>query len=750
MKSIQYKDHINLSNCADERIEFSGAIQPHGYSFVVDVNTDKVVFCSENINELIDISAEDFLKSSKIELIRFLCTDYDKFKNNPKVNSGFNLFITNDKTFNCKSTRDGDLILIELIYDPLTVETSSDLYNQVSHFIQLINKDENLIDFCQSISDRVKEITGLDRVMIYKFDDSYNGQVIAETKNDDLESFFQLHYPHTDIPPQARALYLKNHLRSIPDVNYKPVPILSLNEGDTNLSLDLSNSELRSVSPMHIEYLKNMKVGATLTISIEVKGRLWGLIACHHNSAKYLSHIESMAAKLHAYFLSSQIAKWEESEEYSRVKSKDELFTKLVNRNANENSILENLNGSEELFKITDSYGAAVIFDEDIIVTGKTPSIDQIREIKSHFDRKNIDTFYSDHFSNELPFAENLLEVASGILYMSLGAEMKSAIMWFRPEYSRTITWGGDPTIAKSHLKGQLTPRASFEKYTEEVLGRSKEWKNYQLQIAFRVLNYLQSEIYIQYLKNEKQRIQRLNEQLVQANDELEQFSWISSHDMKEPLRKIRVFTDLINEEGETLSDTSRDYFNRINSATEKMQSLINDLLGYARLNEASSRSEEDLTELVKTVFDKEQEETKKSIFSNISVLPTVDCTKFQMEQVFSNLVNNSIKFAKPDTALEIRMDSRELSAVEKIADGYDVSSKVALITYNDNGLGFNSSQKEKIFDMFRKLHDSSKYEGTGIGLAICKKIIESHGGKIRATGRENVGATFKIILPTI
>ena len=173
-------------------------------------------------------------------------------------------------------------------------------------------------------------ITGYDRVMVYRFDEQYNGEVFAESKTEALPAFLGHHYPHSDIPAQARELYLRNLLRMIPDVAYTPVPLYTLDDGRPEKTLDMSHSVLRSVSPIHIQYLKNMGIQATLTISLVLEGRLWGLIACHHYSPKWTPHYIRLSAQLQAHFLTSQIRVQETAEEYQRSQAIEKDLNSLL------------------------------------------------------------------------------------------------------------------------------------------------------------------------------------------------------------------------------------------------------------------------------------------------------------------------------------------------------------------------------------------------------------------------------------
>ena len=179
---------------------------------------------------------------------------------------------------------------------------------QLTSIINGLDTTESIPTLCDRAASLMKDIFGYDRVMVYRFDEEWNGEVVAEEKEEPLESWLDLHYPASDIPSQSRKLFLKHKVRIISDVNYEPVPIAPEISPLTNKPLDLSRSALRGVSPIHIEYLQNMKVGASLTAAIIVNGNLWGLVACHHYSAKFINYYQRETCKFLTQVFSNNIS----------------------------------------------------------------------------------------------------------------------------------------------------------------------------------------------------------------------------------------------------------------------------------------------------------------------------------------------------------------------------------------------------------------------------------------------------------
>lgn len=271
IKSIVNDSTANILNCESEAIHIPGTIQPHGFLLGVKESDYTVAYCSEN--------CIDFLNKTHIELLGkkldtiFSVADIQNIEQQFKEFSDDLLrpFIINynKETFHVTAHKSDEVIILEFESFVEAKLDLPDLLIQMKRFSYHTERADNLQSLCQEVADETRSITGYDRVMIYRFDKEYNGQVYAESKKEDLEPFLHLHYPHTDIPVQARELYMRNLVRMLVDVSYAPVPIYALSdETNNNNNLDLSLSILRSVSPLHLQYLQNMGVGATFVISL--------------------------------------------------------------------------------------------------------------------------------------------------------------------------------------------------------------------------------------------------------------------------------------------------------------------------------------------------------------------------------------------------------------------------------------------------------------------------------------------------
>jgi len=750
MKKINFTKYSDLTKCDEEQIHLVGSIQPFGAMVVLDKFTLEIKFCSDNIVDFLGKSTQSILSLKVIDFLEFFngqltIEDITALQNGKKDLIRKTVTVQN-ANYTLSLYADESHIFSEIEeLSPDQVIGYTDIIDESLGFINIVNKYDDFKSYCQAISEKIRKLIGYDRVMIYKFDADYNGEVFAESLQGDLEPFLGLNYPHTDIPRQAREIYKKNPIRILVDVNKSPISLCTLEEGASNASVDLSKSILRSVSPIHIEYLKNMKVTATLTLSIMIGQRLWGLVSCHHHSPKYISPLKRQSALLQTQFMASHIHHWERSENYGEVQEKEHIYQSILESALKSDEIFQSISSSSYFIGLTGSTGGAIVKDGAIYTFGKVPSNEQIVAIQKWMKENFERVFQSSEFSTYYEVAKSFSDSCSGILYYSLDQESDSAIIWFRQQLSEGKKWGGNMEEAGVKSKS-LTPRASFESWEELISGKSEVWKAHEIQAGLRLGAYLEREMSIRNITYQKERYEKLNSELQQANEELNQFNWISSHDMKEPLRKIRLFIDQINADSESLNDQHAMFFSRIDAGAKRMQVLIDDLLNYAGLSKKNSFTHQPLNKLVGEVVDCYRTDNPGTRIQ-LGELGSISCIDFQIKQLFSNLLCNSIKFKKDDQNAQIEIVKTELSTDDLARIKPASPNDYIKIRYTDNGIGFSAEYNEQVFQVFQRLHDQNDYSGTGIGLAICKKIVETHKGFIYAEGELGKGTTFSIVL---
>lgn len=586
IRNIVNRENVNLTNCESEPIHIPGSIQPHGFLLGVTRDTYLIEYTSQNTADYIGIAPEQVLGKSIAEVFTpELAKGFETYVTSATIDSAKPyVFEMNGTSFNTTVHFSGPTIILELEPFPDGTLNLPNLYNQTRNFVSHMEKSSYLLELCQDIARETRAITGYDRVMIYKFDGEYNGEVVAESKREDLNSFSGQKYPHTDIPAQARELYIRNQLRMIADINYEPVPLLALDsQGDkTNQSLDLSLSILRSVSPIHIEYLRNMGVGATLTISLLQNQKLWGLIACHHYSPKILPHYTRLSALLQGHFLTSQIAVREVSEEFEVAQQVERALVDSLELLHENQDFIDSCHNSPLLLELANATGLAIYYDGKLHTSGNVPPHDDllamILHLGSEFAGDSIETNRLQNFYKE----KDLSRFAAGMIYHRLMKGTPNAIVWFRNERVETINWAGNPdkAVLANEDGFRLSPRKSFELWKEVVKGKSQAWRKSEANAASSFSYALQRHINFQIIRLQEDRNRILNMELKTANKELANLNWISTHDLKEPLRKIQIFASkVLDRENPDLSSQVKDSVERMRFAAEKMQLLIEDIL---------------------------------------------------------------------------------------------------------------------------------------------------------------------------
>ncbi|MGI8636011.1 MAG: ATP-binding protein, partial [Segetibacter sp.] len=553
----------------------------------------------------------------------------------------------------------------------------------------------------------------------------------------------------TDIPVQARELYIRNLLRLIVDVNYTPVPIYTIDD-IANKNLDLSLSTLRSVSPIHIQYLHNMGVGATLTISLMHENRLWGLIACHHYAPKYINSNTRIAAQLQGHFLTSQISVREGAEEYAVAREVNKSLDELLSQVFSANSIsFDKIVKEPGLLTLTNTASVIIAIDDKIHSQGSVPPDDEIKKLINWLQTcRSPIGFNTSNLSKIYPDGIKWCPSMSGIIFHSLGSGPNDCIIWCRPEALQEVHWAGNPEKAIIKDEKGLSPRKSFERWKEVKKCESNQWKKPELAAAANFANAMQKHVHMMFLGKEELKYRKLSEKLKEANAELENINWIGSHDLKEPLRKIQLFASrILDEDQEGNSALIFNSVRRMSESAKRMQTLIADILAYSKLSHVDDGFEPvNFSELVNSVISELNFEIKeKNAVIEYGELPTVKGISFLLQQLIVNLLRNALKFSKAGTNPHITIHYSDAEHLPAEFQSRDLFYKIKV---SDNGIGFDSQHKESIFKVFKRLHNNSDYTGSGIGLALCRKIMQSHHGYITAHGTSGTGATFSLYFP--
>lgn len=743
------------ADCAREPIHIPGGIQPHGFLLSVD-DDGQVVQVSANISVLVGANVESVLGQALsavigergAQLVHQALRDLDT--------EGIPLYA--GSIVDPRGGMHAPLAIVVHRYDGTAIveleparDTSDvfgSMYPLVRTFINSLQNVEDSDALAVLAAREVHRITGYGRTMVYSFDDEGHGHVIAESLSPGYAGYLGQRFPASDIPAQARALYLRNRIRLIADADYVASPLVPPAHPATGRTTDLTYASLRSISPVHVQYMKNMGTWSSMSMSIVVRGRLWGLISCHHDTARVPPFEVRTACEHIAQVLSLQI---EAKEDHAEADYRLELRrrqARLLASMANADDFIDAIAADpRDLLDLPGATGAAVVFEGRVVRMGDAPSTGVIERLVNWFDTRTEDVFATDNLAEAWPEITDLSPATSGLLAVSLSRLFRNYVIWFRPEVVRTIRWAGDPRAKLSTLSPSLSPRESFEVWTQTVRNRSAPWRLAEVEIAGEFRGAL-----LNLVLRRAEELAQLALELGRVNRELEGFSYTVSHDLRAPLRHIVGYADLLREmEQAKLSDRGRHFVERIIAQARFGGKLVDDLLSFSQMGRAALRAQAiDLDDLLARVVADETRELgdrqiDRRIEWEIGNLGMVNADPVLMVVVLRNLISNAIKFTGTRTGTDGQPVAR-ISVTRTEGEGNLAGQDV--ITVRDNGVGFDMKYADKLFGVFQRLHRFEEFPGTGIGLASVRRIIERHGGETWAEGELDRGATISFSLP--
>lgn len=759
---------VDLTNCEREPIHIPDQIQPHGVLLAVDPSSLSVVQWSRNAFELLGIAADgtarqglsgrrlaDLVDAATLTRVERLVRGGRPAEMTPL-----------QTTFPCASDQgihlgtahvyDGVLILeFELranqqgfLHDTVGEGTES-ITRCIQQATTRLHVSRSLQELYQALADEVRRLSGFDRVMVYRFMPDQHGVVEGESLREGLEPFLGLHYPASDIPPQARRLYTLNALRLIVDVDAQPVPLEPQKCPLHGRSLDLTYSSFRSVSPIHIEYLQNMGVAASMSISILSGGTLWGLIACHHYQPRHVSFEIRAACELLGTMAGGYVTTRQVSDDIQVRSQREEELGQATRGLGAFRTIESGLRSvAPHLLRAVDAQGVAICLPDKVILEGMTPPPEFVTGLNQFLaGHVKGEPWSSEHLSSVYAPALEHADTASGALVLPIGLEATEMLIFFRPQYVTEATWGGNPEKSAEVTDDglRLSPRKSFEQWSQTVRFQSRPWS--------RVDHLMAAETHVGMLRLLAQHsadLLRVNQELLRMNSDLDSFAYAASHDLKEPLRTINqtlYFLDRALSEGR--SDEVKRRMAAIQRTTERMTELLEGLLRVSRAGSSDLHLEEaDLSEVAREAAEialsHPEEETLELI---VHPLPKAVVDFMCLRDVFQNLFSNARKYSDHQV--------KRIEVGEVLVDQSHFPPPAAVgkraIYVRDNGIGIASERLSDIFLVFRRLHQAGDYGGgSGVGLAIVKRIVERHGGLIWAASEPEKGSTFYFTLETL
>jgi light-regulated signal transduction histidine kinase (bacteriophytochrome) len=485
---------VNLTNCDREPIHIPSLIQPHGVLIVLTEPDLRITQVSANAFDILGIAPDDLLdrplaEFTGEELIKSIhaCIDCN-FENPEPLRVDFCALAFNGLVHRAPT---GEIVLELEPWESLRGNDLFRFYRQIKHNLAKIQTAENLATLCDLIVQQVQALTGFDRVMIYRFNEQGDGTIIGEVKQPDLEPYLGLHYPDSDIPKQAKHLYILNRLRLIPNMNYQPTGLVSFRQSQDSESdlekapLDMSYCTLRSVSPIHIEYMQNMGVTASMVISLIHNQKLWGLIVCHHYTPKFVPYEVRTICEFLGQLMSTELTNKEanEHQDYKLyLKTLQGQFVERLHKATGQaTGFVEELDRDHAaLLSLTGAQGAIICDGDRLISIGETPDDDAVKSLLHWLqDRFDNDLFITDALSSLYPEMAEYQAIASGLMAMVISQIQHRYVIWFRPEQLQTVTWAGH--LDKNERVAEdgtvlLVPRQSFEAWKQIVRGKSNPW----------------------------------------------------------------------------------------------------------------------------------------------------------------------------------------------------------------------------------------------------------------------------------
>lgn len=627
----------------------------------------------------------------------------------------------------------------------------SGIITRVLRNVQAATTLETLFDL--SVHE-IQALIGHDRVMIYRFEPEGHGKVVAEALNgNNLPSYSGLNSPGSDIPAQARELYRLNWIRVIPDAAYIPVRIVPELQPDTGLPLDLGFSSLRSVSPVHCEYLKNMGVRSSMSISLLDDGKLWGLIACGHPAPLLVAREYRDACVLIGQLLSAKISAIVASQLQREREDKVALVGQLAEAMSRaDREILDGLVNRPELLQaLTMGSGAAVLMEDRLNLFGQCPTPEQVRELYVWIRDKGLKSqklkeravglqglgiFHTHSLQQDDAAASAYCNTVSGVIAFILPKSVDNMVLWFRPQLTSTMNWSGNPAQHASlgtagSATHRLHPRQSFDLWEQQVTGLANPWSRGDL--------YAAEDIRRSALENDLERQVLREQEAVRLRDELVA---VVSHDLRSPMSIIIMQCGMMQRWAGSNAVVENHHIRRalgtIEKATTRMNSLLEDLLDTAKIESGryqmtcvplnvTSLLEEACSLLVNLT-------TEKDIELNCTATSdlVIKADPERIFQVLSNLVGNAIKFTPRGGKISIHA-----------AD----SGKNVVFTVSDNGVGITANDLPHIFQRYWSVTKGNP-KGNGLGLYISEGIISAHGGQLSAESLPGKGSVFTFNMP--
>lgn len=725
---------VDLQNCADEPIHIPGHIQPHGALLFFSAAG---LLEGWSANLAVVVAAEPALgqpfaalglPQPVTELIQECIAAIEDGEAPPMVTA----VAIGGIEYDCVVHAHMERVLVEFEARDVSTDEVAQFAIKAHTSIDRLRRQRTVDGLLETAVRQVREFTGFDRVMAYVFRSDDSGDVVAEARRDDLVPYRGQRYPAGDIPPQARRLYVLNTLRMIADASYHAVPLLG---APGAAPLDMSYAVLRSVSPIHVEYLQNMGVGASMSVSIVVGGRLWGLLACHHMGPKRVPYSVRMAADVLAQVIAATVQSLESRAQAELVEHAAKVRTSLVESLLLEEDPLEALvQHGDGLLESTHAQALVVAQYGRIVCRGIDQALGEAIVASLPPDAHGVlaRTCVKEWPDDIRP----RLGKWAGMLGLPFDPPSGGWCVLLRTEQIEHVAWGGKPDkIQAGRLGERLTPRGSFEAWHETVRGCAHPWEDGIRTHARMMLGEL---------------VRVSNSRRAQTEATRAQLLAMLGHDLRDPLNSINMAgmvlerTDSAAGAGAGTAATSKGMLGkRIQSSSNRMQRMIGQVLDMSRIDRGLALGVElqpvDLAALVEDMVEEARLAYPTIVYELHTVGPAfVLADGGRLGQVISNLLSNARHHGEPNQPIVIRLTPADGHAVLEIANA---------------GAPIPAETESTLFNPFKRgsLHNPRNRTGMGLGLYIAQQIVREHEGELAYRHEAGAGSgqvVFAVRLP--
>lgn len=732
---------VDLSNCDKEPIHLIGRIQPHGLLMVIDRTTFSIEQVSANIGELVpDTGFENWIGSC---ILDFLPKKNRDWFETVFVNTGYGeIELGKGKFYGFCHISDGKIVLECEPYSSPSEQEQLQQLEKLSLLKSHLNKLEDPFKMADLVAKEMQQYLDYDRVNVIRFDRNWNSEVIGESLKWDTAPFLGHRFPASDIPQVARNLLVYKVIRQIPDVKGEAVDIIPYINPTTGAPTNILRSELRNPSEIHLEYLNNMDVSATISFSIIGKGRLWGLITCHNYRPVFIEAWQRRICYLMTQSLASEVASTQKAADLKTLKQLNKRRLTLVEALEKHGDLATGLDQEQINSLLADEgIGAAILLDQKLCIYGPTPSEREIARILDWLVRHNTNkVFHTRSLWKSFPEAGMYRDQACGLLALEISKYNNEYLLFFKPEIPRVRIWAGEPEKPALKEGDYIHPRKSFEKWEEIVRGKSDKWSKNELDVAKTFVK----DITAFQLRDQAVSLKQLNSQLkmtaskLQAkNNQLEDFSLIMAHNLKGPMNNILLLHEYYKEE--PTEANSQFLLQKIPGIVENMITTMNDLnkLMDTRLEDELPSEEVGLAEIIQREWENLQTEDSQSAGARLLAdlqVPYLYLPKVYAESILHNFISNALKYRSADRSPQVEVKTWEQAE--------DICISVA-----DNGLGMDlNAVGDKLFGLYKTFHFHK--QAKGMGLYLTKMQAEALGGKITVESEPDRGTRFIVCFP--